>query len=96
MSLDLWHTWNDQGRQRTHFTPLMKAHHPLVEAEVARFGETGLPPIALRAEARKLLATGLKTYDPIHGTQLSTHLINQLRPLGARARSNTSRAACGA
>lgn len=81
MSGELWQAWN-QDRRPESLRPLLDAHTPLINHELARWSGSGLPPIVLKAEARRLARNAYETYDPSKGAEVSTHLVNHLRGLG--------------
>jgi DNA-directed RNA polymerase specialized sigma subunit len=58
-------------------------YHPLIQKTVHQWSGSGLPAIVLEAEAKRLVAQGLNSYDPAKGTQLSTHLMSHLRQMDA-------------
>lgn len=77
--LELWRTW-----KRTQSTPdleaLMRQVMPLIRTEVNRY--TGVvSSIVLEAEAKRLAKHAFDTYAPTAGTQLNTHVVNQLQKL---------------
>jgi DNA-directed RNA polymerase specialized sigma subunit len=56
-------------------------YHPLIQKTVQQWSGSGLPAIVLEAEAKRLVAHGLKTYDPSRKTNMSTHLMSHLRQM---------------
>lgn len=80
--LQLWHTWNNNGRKEEHLAELMKSLHPLIESQVRKFkgqGDLGIPLSAMRSQLRIAAVKGIKDFDPERGAQLSTHLFNKFR-----------------
>jgi len=80
VSTELWADWHASGRPRAKLAPLMTAYQPLMSREVGRWSGSGLPDVALRAEARRLARKAFETYDP-QKAELSTHLMTHLRGL---------------
>lgn len=58
-------------------------YHPLIQKTVQQWSGSGLPAIVLEAEAKRLVAQGLKTYDSSKKTQMATHLMSHLRQMDA-------------
>lgn len=77
--VELWHHWNDNGRQPEHLEPLMKSMEPMIRSEAKKrlpgLGGT-MPAPALRQELRNSAAKAVETYNPDRGAQLSTHVYN--------------------
>jgi hypothetical protein len=59
---------------------VFEQYAPLVHREVSRWEASGLPRVVLEAEAKRLMAQSLPSYDPAKGT-LGTHFTNHLRKL---------------
>ena len=78
MTVELWQSWHGAGRKREHLKPLLDAHAPIIEKEVTRWGASGLPPVVLRAQARKLAIEAFKSYDPAKA-KLTTHVMNHMQ-----------------
>lgn len=75
--MQLWHTWNEGGRQPSDLAPLLKSIDPLVRSETKK-RLTGLggsiPSSALHNELRNAAARAVQTYDPTRGSQLTSHI----------------------
>lgn len=56
---------------------------PLINREVNRWSGSGLPRVVLEAEAKRLVASALPSYNPAKGTTLGTHLGNHLQKMDA-------------
>lgn len=56
---------------------------PLINREVTRWAGSGLPRVVLEAEAKRLVAGALPSYNPAKNTTLGTHLGNHLQKLDA-------------
>lgn len=76
-----WEVWHAGGRKRTQLKPLMTAYQPLVNREVDRWSGSGLPRVALEAQAKKLLLGAFRTFDASRGAQLQTHVMHRLRAM---------------
>lgn len=59
---------------------LLKRLDPIVQSEVNKRAGT-LSRDLLLGQARKLAVDAIKSYDPVHGAKLSTHVVNQLLKL---------------
>lgn len=77
--LQLWHAWDQGGRQQTHLEPLLKSLEPLIRSETTKrmqgLGGSIAAP-AMRNELRNATMRALETYKPDKGTQLTTHVVN--------------------
>lgn len=79
--LELWHTWDQNGRKPQHLEPLLKSIDPLIKAETSRrlSGLGGsISSIALKNELRNAAVRGLETFNP-EKAQLTTHVINNFQ-----------------
>lgn len=72
---DLWKQWQNTGDNQA-LNGLVTSFTPIAEFSVNKYKNSNIPQAALRAEAKRLLMDGLKTYSPAMGTQLNTHLMN--------------------
>lgn len=77
--IQLWHSWDQGGRQHEHLEPLLKSLEPLIRSETTRRmqglgGSISTP--ALKNELRLAATRALETYNPTKGTQLTTHVVN--------------------
>jgi DNA-directed RNA polymerase specialized sigma subunit len=77
--IDLYHTWKQTGDKQA-LGNLVNQLSPLIYSEVSRQSGS-LPSTALSAEAKKWTIRALQTYNPEHGTQLSTHVVGYLRKI---------------
>jgi len=82
MAIALWQAW-DQDRRTERLRPLLAAHATLIDHEIGRWAGSGLPPVALRAEARRLTLNAYRSFDPSKGANVGTHVVNHLRGLDA-------------
>ena len=76
----LWKQWK-ATKDINKLNELFNSFQPIVQNAVNTFKTVPIPREALELEAKRLLYSGLSTYDPRKGTKLNTHLFNQLRPL---------------
>jgi len=79
--IDLWHTWNNNGRKPDDLKPLYESFKPLLQREANKFRGVELPKSAINAEMRKQFVNAVKTYDPNHvkKTQLSSWITTNLQ-----------------
>lgn len=77
--IDLWHTWNTQGRKPEQLKPLYESYKPLLQSEANKFRGLELPTSTIHAELRKHFVNAVKTYDPKRGTQLNTWVRTNLQ-----------------
>jgi DNA-directed RNA polymerase specialized sigma subunit len=76
--LELWRTWK-QTQDKELLNQLLNTFNPIIQREVNKW--TGnLPREFIEAEAKRLAVNAFKTYSPKKGA-LTTHLVNQLKPL---------------
>jgi DNA-directed RNA polymerase specialized sigma subunit len=78
--IEMWHHWNNNGRQPAHLQPLVESLQPLVKKRLNIFEnrERDIPPAAIRAEFQDQLVSALETYDPTRGTKLNTYISDRL------------------
>jgi len=77
--IELWQEWKKTGSQEA-LQKLMKQMEPVIYKEVQKWSGN-IPMNLLEHEAKLLAMKAFKTYDPSKGTALSTHVVNQLKPL---------------
>lgn len=77
--LDLWKKWKAGGEEET-ARELLESLSPLIKSQTQRF-QGRLPPSSVQARAYVLARKSLDGYDPDKGAKLSTHVVNQLKPL---------------
>ena len=78
--LDMWHDWNNSGRQPEKLRPLVQSLQPLVKHRSRIFENKvrDIPPPVIRSEFQKQLVGALETFDPNKGrmnTYVSTRLM---------------------
>jgi RNA polymerase primary sigma factor len=78
--MDLWKDWRKTGNSES-MDSLMKSMDPFLQSYVNRFSTSPLPRPALESQARILAVKALGTYNPKFGTQLNTHIGNELKHL---------------
>lgn len=80
--LQLWRSWEEGGKKPDDLEPLLSNLDPLINSHVSIYsGKVNIPPDALQAKAEELALQAINSYDPGHGTQLSTHVAWHLRGL---------------
>ena len=74
--LELWHTWNNNGRKPEHLEPLLKAFDPIVSHKVSKWsgGVTGVTPEYMRSRVEHHLIEAFHKFDPSRGYALSTYV----------------------
>lgn len=85
--IELWHNWNNNGRQPEHLKPLHDSYKPLIQKEVNKWRGVEMPQSSIHAEFRKQFVNAVKTYDPERGTQLNTWVTHHLQK-GSRFMKN--------
>jgi DNA-directed RNA polymerase specialized sigma subunit len=76
--LEMWHTWNNNGRKQEDMRPLLNSMRPLILKEANNWArQRDVPPAAIRAEFTNQAVRGFETYDPTKAA-LNTHLRNQM------------------
>ena len=76
--LEMWHTWNKNGRKQEDMRPLLNSMRPLILKEANSWArQRDIPPAAIRAEFTNQAVKGFETYDPTRAG-LHTHLTNQM------------------
>ncbi len=78
--LDLWHTWNNNGRKPEHLKPLLDSFKPVLQKEVNKWKGVEIPKSAINAEMRKQFVNAIKTFNPQHEkkTQLMSWVTTNL------------------
>ena len=76
--IDLWHVWNQGGRQPEHLEPLIDRFEPTIEAKVRQWKPPMAQEEAFRTELRKHVVKAIHSYDPNRGTAVSTHVVSRL------------------
>lgn len=77
--LDLWKTWNENGRKEEHLEPLLDAMEPSIKrhAQSVYKGLGGSTPYgAVEAQARIAAKSGLDSYKPDQGAKVRTWVIS--------------------
>jgi hypothetical protein len=86
--LDLWHHWNNNGRQPEHLRPLFTNFRGMIRRHVNRYvGNVEVPPAAIKQEFNERFVQALQTYQPGKGAGIGTwvdiHLKKGQRWIGA-------------
>lgn len=79
--IEMWHTWNDNGRKPEHLKPIYNSFKNLLQNQANKFRGLELPKTAIDAEIRKHFLNALSTYNPNHekGTQLNSWITHHIR-----------------
>lgn len=85
--LALWKTWKENPSPST-LRPLLDNLNPLIYKETSRWDPSGINKTRLHHHATSLAFNALHTYDPSKGTQLNTHIINNLQKMSRYAINN--------
>jgi DNA-directed RNA polymerase specialized sigma subunit len=85
---ELWERWH-RSRSTADLEALMKQVAPLLRRETGKWANVA-PLFLLENEAKRLALKAFESYDPAMGTQLNTHLINQLMKLSRYGYSRQS------
>ena len=76
--LEMWHTWNNNGRKQEDMRPLLQSMRPLILKEANSWAhQRDIPPAAIRAEFTNQAVKAFETYDPTRAG-LHTHVTNQM------------------
>lgn len=77
--MELWKTWDSNGRKPKDLKPLLDSMAPLIQSHVDKW-KVEIPTAAIEAKAHQAFVRAAKTYDPSRG-QFNTHLGHQLKGL---------------
>jgi DNA-directed RNA polymerase specialized sigma subunit len=78
--LDMWHTWNNNGRKQEHMRPLLESIRPLIQKHVKQWSSVrDVPPAAIKAEFTNQAVKAFEEFDPNRGVKLSTFVTGQMR-----------------
>lgn len=78
--LQLWQTWNQNGKKPDDLEPLMKQIDPLIRrASNIYAGKVNIPKSAVHAEFQLQAIDAFNTYNPKRGASLGTHVTWQLK-----------------
>ena len=78
--IDVWKQWKKTSDPQ-HANYLLKSLDPFLQSYVNKYTASPLPRPAIESEARLLAMHAFGTFDPKHGTQLSTHVGHELKHL---------------
>jgi len=78
--IDVWKQWKKTNDPQ-HANYLLKSLDPFLQSYVNRYSGAPLPRPAIESQARLLAMHAFNTFDPKHGTQLSTHVGHELKHL---------------
>jgi len=75
----LWHTWNQNGRQPQHLEPIIQNFQGLIAAKVKEWKPPTVPKSAFEAEVTKHVIKAVESYNPSRGASLNTHVNNRVQ-----------------
>jgi RNA polymerase primary sigma factor len=78
--LATWKKWKRTSNSE-HLNSLLRSMEPLLQSAVNKYNTSPLPRPAIESQARVLAVKAFHTYNPKFGTQLNTHLVNELKHL---------------
>jgi DNA-directed RNA polymerase specialized sigma subunit len=81
-----WESWKKAPSPAAMSTAI-KSIDPVISSAVRR--HPGINENLLMGEAKRLAVQAIKSFDPVQGTSLSTHVFNHLRPLSRFAERAT-------
>lgn len=82
--LEYWKSWNtslDEQEKKKHLRSLINNLEPIIVSESSKWHQSGLSPVLLKNHAQNLAIKAVETFDPLKGTQLSTHVVTHLQHL---------------
>ena len=82
-----WQAWK-RNPNPANMSAAIKSVKPLIDRSVRGVGHAS--PEMMSAEAKRLAIGAIKSYDPQHGTALTTHVYNHLRPLRGYSEMTTA------
>lgn len=85
--LDMWHEWNQKGRDPNYLKPLHQSFKPVINRQVQKWSDAPVPKSAIYHEMNKQFVNAVKSYDPSKGTQLNTWITTNLRKAGRFVRN---------
>lgn len=76
--LDLYYKYKSGDMEAKN--QLVKSLNPIISQQASKYYNSGIPPIAIRLEGKRLADHAIDTYDPSKA-QLNTHVFNNLQKL---------------
>lgn len=70
----LWHQWDQNGRQLAHLEPIISNFSGLIGAKVKEWRPPNIPKSVFEAEVTKHLVKAIESYTPDRGASLNTHV----------------------
>ena len=77
--LDLWHRWNNEGRQKEHLAPLLKLYDPIFNMKLRAWKPPQVPASAYLGDLQTHAIKAFETFDPTRGVALNTHVEGRLK-----------------
>jgi len=75
---EVWKKWKRTKRSDL-LQELLDYYQPRVEYQIKTFSSTAVPSYLVEAEAKKNLIKAFNSYDPLKGTELTTHVLNYMQ-----------------
>jgi DNA-directed RNA polymerase specialized sigma subunit len=70
----LWHQWDQSGRQAQHLEPIISNFAGLIGAKVREWKPPNIPKSVFEAEVTKHVVKAIESYTPDRGANLNTHV----------------------
>lgn len=86
----LWQQWN-RTKSDADLQALLRHLQPVINTQVSRWGGTLARPM-LETKAKILAVEAIRSYDPMRGAALATHVTNQLQKLSRTVYTHTAAA----
>lgn len=77
--VELWHTWNNNGRKPKDLDPLLKTFNNMITKRLNVFKRAEVPTSAIAHQLKKSAVEAFKTWDPKKGGGLNTWVTYSLR-----------------
>ncbi|MFW9801202.1 MAG: sigma-70 domain-containing protein [Candidatus Thorarchaeota archaeon] len=79
--LQMWHDWNNSGRQPEKIRPLIHSLQPLIRNRSKIFENKirDIPPAVINSEFQRQVVNALETFDPNRNVKMSTYITKRLK-----------------
>lgn len=78
--MEIWQKWKKNPTPEN-LNRVMEQIDPVVHSEANKWKQSGINPNILQMKARSMAYQAVKTYDPKAGTQLNTHVTNNMKKM---------------
>jgi len=86
--LELWHSWNTNGRKPDDLKPLLDSYRPLLELRAKSWkGNVEIPTSTINKEYQLHFVNAVKTFNPSRGVKLNTWVDHNLKKAGRYMRT---------